>query len=445
VSESSGPMLDRARRFLLRDLWSWELQPRSITGAGLRLLQFAVMVSQGFVRDQLFLRASALTYMTVLSLIPILAIALAIVNALGVSENLAALAVNHFLAASDEARARIIEMVKNVNLSGLGTVGVAVLLLTTVLGLRHVEQTLNEIWGVYHSRSWLRRFTDYLAVIVVAPLFVGTALSLSTTLEAEPAVKYLLSYPLFAQLHELGLSYAPMMFFFVGFSLLYWFMPNTSVRVRSALLGGIVAAVLFPIAQHLYVALSVGVTRYSALFGGFAQIPILLVWIYISWSIVLFGAEVSYAHQNLARYRREVRGEPPGSAEREALGVRMAVEVARTFRDRAGPWTAEALADALDASVRTVRDVMQQLEQAGIVIPLAPDRADDAYQLGRPAEDVALAEVLLALRGTRDDSACDRAVGAAVEGVFAELDRSIEASVGRKTLADLLGEIPGRT
>jgi membrane protein len=173
------------------------------------------------------------------------------------------------------------------------------------------------------------------------------------------------------------------------------------VRFSSALVGGLLAAVGFTAAQHLYVNFSVGVARYNALFGSFAFLPLLLAWIYLSWAIVLMGCEVTYANQHLARYRREALDRDLSNAEREALGLRMALGIARAFRDRAPPPSAVEIADRLDIAIGTVGSLVDNLESAGIVSACLREGEDQRFQLGRPAEEISVADVIAAVRGRR--------------------------------------------
>ena len=298
---------ERAQTFLRDGLWRAEFEPRTWTARGVRLLQFGIMVGEGFVRDQLLLRASALTYFTVLSIVPLLAIVSAIATALGVTENVVAAIVKQFAAAAPEAGAQILEAVQKANIAGLGTLGGVTLLLTTVLGISNIERSLNHIWGVQQERPWARRLPDYLAVLIVAPLLLGAGLSMATTVKSQWIVQRLLEYQALELLFDLGLRHLPTFVLAGAFGFLYWFMPNTSVRPVAALLGGVFAALVVNSALGLYVGLSVGVTRANALYGTFAQLPLFFVWVYVFWAIVLFGAEIAVGYQNLELYVREVR------------------------------------------------------------------------------------------------------------------------------------------
>ena len=181
MQQGAGDWWARIWTFLSEGMWRAEFEPRTWTARGVALLQFVVMVGEGFVRDQLLLRASALTYFAVLSLVPLLAIVTSVLTALGVTEDVVTPIVDRFLAGTPEVGDKVLQFVKSANIGGLGTLGAATLFLTTILGISNIERALNDIWGVKQERPWSRRLPDYLAVLIVAPLLLGTALSLTTT------------------------------------------------------------------------------------------------------------------------------------------------------------------------------------------------------------------------------------------------------------------------
>ena len=441
---SPDQIWNRTRDFLREGLWMAELAPKPTRMSRLRgALQFAVMIGEGFVRDNLLLRATALSYFTVLSLIPLLAIAISIAGSVGFGGDFAGLIVRQVAVGNPEAQARILERISDINFAGLGTLGAASLLIFTVLGINAVERDLNAIWGVRQQRTWPRRFADYLAVLVIGPVLLAVALSLKTTFESQWLVQRLIEYRLFSVIYDLGLQQAPTVMLCVAFTFLYWFLPNTRVGFFAALLGGIVAGMLVVMAQTVYLNVMVNSARYNAVFGTMVALPLLFFWIYFFWAIVLFGAEIAFAYDNFAVYRREVRGRKASQAEREAVALRIALEVGRTFRDGAPAWSAEQLAEVLDAPVRTVRAVLAELERAAVVAPRAAGE-EGCFQLARPAETIPVTEVVGALRGSREKARGDREVSEPVEAVLGELDDAFEKGAAGRSLADLLAPLPAR-
>jgi membrane protein len=437
---SIGLWRQRALQFIQSDLWNAEamaqLGMRRVQG----LLQFCATVVESVLRDMIPLRASALTYYTVLAVVPLLAFALSIMQAVGASGGIVTMLVARLTRVSPEAGDWILSTVAQVNFAQLGTIGAAVLFLTTLLGLVSIERTFNQIWGVTRARSLDRRITDYLAVLVIAPLLLGVALSLTTSLQSQTVVSELLENSWFALLYDTGLHWAPVAFLGLGFAFLYWFVPNTRVRVSGALLGGMVAAALFTGLQHLYVRFNVGVTSNNAVYGGLAALPLFLAWVYVSWVIVLLGAEIAAALENVAKVRRARRGAEPTPAAREALGLAIAVRLARGFDSGAAPISTEQLSEDLRLSMRSAREILGDLERAGVATRAAPEDREDGFQLGRAADRVTVQDVLDALRGGRGGPLPADASGAALSRTLAEIDRCAAGAVADLTLQDLARE-----
>lgn len=385
------------------ELWARDPEASPLTRVLRASAQLVALTARGFQHDQLLLRASALTYVTALSIIPMLGVVIAILGVVGGDESIVNFAIEQLTTVAPEVRETVRGYATGLDLGSFGTVGGAIVFGTSIFALRHLETTLNDIWGVARSRSWPRRFSDYLAVMVVAPISIGIAVSLATTLQSEPIVAALLENPVFAKIYGLGLAQVPVFVLFLGFTFLYWFFPNTKVRIRAAALGGVVAAVLFSAARAIYVDFQVGAATYQAVFGALSAVPLILAWLYACWAVILLGAEVAFATQNLPRARREMRSGEASPAQREAIAVEIAVEIVRCFRSQATPPTAERLADALDEPVRLVRRLGTDLEQSGVIRGVLQREDDElAYVPSRPARDLTVGEVLRAVRGQFD-------------------------------------------
>lgn len=445
---SSSPTLAERwaaiERFFERELWYAD-PDESILHRGLRsTAQLVALTVRGFHADHLLLRASALTYVTALSVIPMLGVVIAIVGAVGGDETLVEFAIEQLTHVAPEVRETVREFAGKLDFASFGTVGGAVVFGTAIFALRHLEATLNDIWGVAASRSWARRFSDYLAVLVVAPVSTGVAVSLATTLQSGRLVGRLLEDPTFARLYGIGLQQVPVLVLFLGFTFLYWFFPNTQVRIRAAALGGLVAAVLFAAARTIYVDFQVGAATYETVFGALSAIPLILAWLYACWAVLLLGAEVAFAAQNLAFARREMRYGDAGVAEQEAIALEIAVTIARCFQARATPPAAENLADALDEPVRLVRRLCEGLEEAGLVLAVATeDGVDPGYVPAGPTDEISVGAVLRAARGDVYGSGEHAfARTAAVAGVMERLE-SAWGSVADETTLAMLCERPG--
>ena len=387
-----------ATRYFDREIWKPQKSPTWVERLGRKVLQVGVIVVQGIRGDQIALRASALTYFALLSLVPVLAIAFSLVEAFGVSEEIALYLVEYVTPGVPDVRDKITELLAQVDFKSLGTIGATILLATTIFGLSNIEHAFNTIWGVQQTRTMSRRFSDYLATLVVAPLLLAVGIGSGTAIQSVPWVQELLNTPGISHLYRIGLQQIPTFVVFVGFTFLYWFVPNTNVRLRSAAFGALFAAVIFRLTQKVYVDFSVGAAKADALYGVFATLSVFIAFLYLAWMIVLLGVEFSFAHQNLDTFRVARLGEDPDPGDREAIGVCVAAAVASEFHAGQGGRSAETMAADLDVPVRTVRNVLEDLCSAGIVSNRG-DPEEGLYQLGREASGILVADVLAALRG----------------------------------------------
>lgn len=372
--------------------------------------QLVALTVRGFETDRLLLRASALTYVTALSIIPMLGVVISIVGLVGGDETLVEFAIDQLTTVAPEVRETVRDYAMKLDFRSFGTIGGAVVFGTAIFALRHLEMTLNDIWGVTAARGWARRFSDYLAVMVVAPVSTGIAVSLATTLQSGQLVGRLLEDPTFAWIYGLGLQQVPVLVLFAGFTFLYWFFPNTQVRIGAAALGGLVAAILFAAARTAYVEFQIGAATYQTVFGALSAVPLILAWLYACWAVLLLGAEVAFATQNLAFARREMRNPDSTPAEREAVALDLAVAIGRRFREREEPPNAEQLADLLDEPIRRVRRICDDLESAGLIRTVRVDEDRDAeFVPAAPLRELTVGDVLRAVRGRVDPGSSENA------------------------------------
>ncbi|MCW8859757.1 MAG: YihY/virulence factor BrkB family protein, partial [Deltaproteobacteria bacterium] len=289
----------------------WEQNPAELTmlqRVFLRQVQTVALVLRDFVVNQCFLRASALTYYTMLSLVPLLALTFALLKAFGVQNLLQPLIVEKLNVGDGLVAETILSYINNTQVAQLGTFGLIFLIVAVVSLLTNVEKAFNHIWGVKAVRPLLRRFSDYLSVVLVAPVLIISAISMTSTLTNNNLVQKLVEMQLVGSLILLLFKVAPFLFMWLTFTGLYVFMSNTRVEWRAAFIGGVVGGTLWQFAQVGYVHFQVGVGRYNAIYGTMAALPIFMVWLYLSWVIVLFGLGVCYAKQNLRTSGRDLRG-----------------------------------------------------------------------------------------------------------------------------------------
>ena len=344
----------------------------------LRTLRAAVI---GFNNHNDTLWASALTYTLSLSLVPILAVGLSAVKGLVGTDAIKPVIERYLAINSPELTDKILQYVGNVNAATLGTVGGATLLVTVLLTLGTIERALNTIFNVPQERTWLRKFTDYLSITFTVPVLLAVAVPLKTGL-----TRNLPQFP--------GLGWiVAILPIWAGFSFLYLFFPNRRVRWDCAALGGLVAAILLEVGQWAYITFQVSAGRYQAIYGALAAVPILLTWIYVASTIVLAGAELAAAAQGTeAGFSLDYRS--PGFVRTAVLLMLFRTAERALSRDGAA-CTIESLASELGAPPAILRPILDQLENAGIIIEVVSDStaSRSGLFLARDSSELRLTEV----------------------------------------------------
>jgi len=291
-------LIDRSRNFLDHELWEMDATDkpwwrRALINQG----QILALVVRGFISDGCMLRASALTFTTLLSLVPLLALVFSVLKGFGVQNELEPLLLEQLAVGGGAAVTKIVEYINNTNVARLGSYGLIFLIVTVLTLLSNIEKSFNSVWGVVETRPMLRRFTDYFSVVTIGPLLVVVAISMTSTLKSQQLVITLIKYEYLGEVLLFMFEILPFMVMWLVFAGLYLFMPNVKVSPRAALIGGVFGGTLWQLSQWGYLNFQVGVARYNAIYGTMAALPILMVWIYLSWMIVLLGLEMTYARR----------------------------------------------------------------------------------------------------------------------------------------------------
>lgn len=399
--ERARRVIQRARAFWEREMWQLDRAEGMPPVLG-RLAVFAgraaYIVLDAFRQDRMRLRAATLTFVTLLSLVPFLAVAFSLFTAFGgleeVGERVKALVVDAIAVQQREVVNDYLDrFVGGANAGGLGAFGSITLFVTAVSTISNIETAFNDIWGVAEARGWLRRFQVYLPVVTLGPVLFGVAFSTVVAVEGSATVKSVLeAAPGLRVLLRLG----PVLLYTLTFGGLYLIVPNTRVRVVPALLGGAVAGVTWVLGQQVFTVYAARAISYSAIYGSFGAVPLTILWIYVSWTLVLLGATVSFAVQSARTYApdREV-----GSREQEHVASRLILEVARRFDAGEGPTSDQTLIDASAVPARLGRRLLARLVERGLLVRVVLQDEDYGFAPGRPLSSLSLADVVEALRG----------------------------------------------
>jgi len=392
----SGPV----RRYLTETLWQYDLDDLHVVRRlAIQSLRVLTIVVRDFSRDNCLLRASALTFATLLSVVPMLAFAFAVLKGMGLQNRLEPLLLEHLAIGSEAVVSRIIEYINNTNVGRLGTVGLGMLLLTVLALLSNIEKSLNFIWGVNETRTLLRRFADYFSVLAFGPLLIVVAVSVTATVQNLAFVVELRNSGLFGNLIGMAFKGLPYLAMWIAFSFLYLFMPNIRVKVVAAVIGGIFGGTLWQLVQLGYVHFQVGVARYNAIYGTMAVLPIFMVWLYFSWIIVLLGAELSATVHNLQSVSHKMRAGRRPVRRPDIVGLAVLLCVVRAFRNGQTPLPVSRVASRLDLLEGQVETVADELHSLGLLTRIEENATGAGFLPTRAPDRVTVQEVLSAMRG----------------------------------------------
>lgn len=373
-----------------------------------RLGRFLGRVGAAFLGDRCLLLASSLSYATVLSVVPFLALAFSVAKGLGLYQTQAVRDALLQLAAGREAVVdSVLTYVDRTNVQTLGVVGALFLLFTAVSLLETIEGTVNIIWNAPTRRGLLQKYAGFLALIIVCPMLVLAAVSLTGALQSQEFVQRLLDLRLLGGLFRAFLTVVPWLFIVTALFALYAFLPNAPVRLTSALVGAVSAGTLWQITQWLYIRYQFGAAGYNAVYGGFAQVPLLLVWLYVSWAIVLLGAEIAHAFQLRRTYAWELAAAGYSHSDRRKLAVLVLLHLTKSFQRQEIPTADEALARLFDAPLRLVDEILRLFAARRLVIRVEEGQDRETYMLARPPEQITLRDVVVCLDEQRDPAVTD--------------------------------------
>lgn len=486
LAEAWRSLVRDARRFFETELWDRDLA----TLPRMRQLLFAlcrvcVIVVKGFLGDNCGLQASALTYITLMTLVPMLAVMFSFSKGVGLqnrlietiglersemvetvdgqevrevvfrlasppedvvekpSRNGSKMSLESLPVPAQEVVVKILGYVENTRFGKLGLVSLLLIFWAVIKAVSRMEHTFNHIWGITKARPLLRKVCDYFFVLMLIPIAFLVATSATAMLESPAIADRLREWvgPLYV-LYEHLIRLSGFVLVGLAFSFLYLFMPNTKVKVFPALVAGFVTALLWFITQFLYIRMQVGLTKFNAIYGTFAALPFFLAWLYANWTLILFGAEVSFALQHHETFVLEGATSDVPVGARVALAIICVHEASRSFLLGEGPWSAAAYSRQHMVSARLVLEVCAVLVAKGILVSV--EERDGRFMPGRDIALLTPADVEEAFRGQEDRASRDlfrllptRLVPAFVEG-YGAFSAGLRETSFRELVSDCL-------
>jgi len=397
--------------FLKNDVWRIQIKNLSRSKALLiRQLRILVLSLRGVSEDNCHLRASALTVYSLLSVVPVFAMLFGIAKGFGFEKTLEK-ELFIWLEGNEEVVTRIINfshsLLENTKGGVMAGIGIILLFWSIIKVLGHIERSFNDLWGVKKGRSFGRKVTDYLSIMLICPvLFImSSTLTVLISGQIEIFVQKITILGVVAPAIFFMLKFLPYLAIWVLFTFMYIFMPNTKVDFKSGLLAGLIAGALFQIFQLAYINLQVGVTRYNAIYGSFAALPLFLIWLQYSWLIVLFGAEISFAYQNVDTFEFEPDCLRVSGSFKRLLALRIVHLLVKGFSGLDKSWDETRISQELGIPIRLVRLILYELVESGIVseIKVDVDKAA-AYQPALCTDMMTIKYVIDTLEGHGSDN-----------------------------------------
>lgn len=433
---------------IVRELWETDVREAS------RLHRWGVWISRMFYvmgrelyEGQLNLRAMSLVYTTLLSLVPILALSFSVAKGLGLHKELEPL-LYQFLqplgAKGKDIGDQIMGFVRAADAKLLGGLGVALLAFTAVSLIQKIEDGFNDIWRVRQSRNLVRRFAGYLGVLITGPALMVVGLGAAASLMSSKVMKRMADVGPVGAVVDVAGRLAPYALVFAAFLVAYLLIPNTKVRWRSAAFGAAIGAALWLATGIAFARMGASSTQYDAIYSGFAIVLLFIIWMYLCWFILLFGAQVAFYHQNprlMTRYSFQLQ---LGGRLREKLALSVMLMVGEHYLKQRPPWTLGALSDRLRVTGDALGTVVARLRDAGLLLGI--DEEEESYVPARDMSTIHLREIVAAVRdpGLREDhpehyvKTVER-----VDRLMDDVERAMAATLGERTLRDLVvGERP---
>lgn len=434
-------LIDKLKDRLEAVLWK---DPATLP-AWRRALMRPARILYAVVRDladgQINLRAMSLVYTTLLSLVPLLAITFSVLKGFGVQNQIEPLLLEAFAPLGDQAQevvGRIVEFVNNMQVGVLGSVGLGLLIFTVISLMQKIERALNDIWQVPQGRPFAERFSGYLSILMIGPVLVFSSLGLTASVGHSSVVQAIAEIQPFGYLIKVIGRIVPYMMIIIAFTLIYKLMPNTRVRWLSALVGGIIAGVLWETVGWAFATYVVKSSNYPAIYSAFATLLLFMIWLYMSWSILLVGAAVAFyrQHPEYIGARRAQFLLSVSTLERLALSC--AVTIAKRFYANDRPPTLNDLARRFEVPEKIVGGLLDVLQRCNYIV--GTNDEPSGYVPARPPETITVAEVLSTIRKDgRSDTFTAAALAAqpTVMHVVDTVETAARKILGGLTLKDL--------
>ena len=381
----------------------WQEDAGGLKGFLLKILRVLYLSIRGLIQNRSLIRASALAYLTGLAIIPIMALLFTILKSLGIQRLLADPLLEYLAPGSKEFALQILHYIESTQVASLGVFGIVALLADLIMLMTNVERAFNDTWQVGRTRPWRRKLSDYLSIFLIFPLLLAVSISITTNILSHPYISPLLAKVVPEALLATTSGIFSLFLFWLAFTFIYLVMPNTRVSFLSALIGGLVGAILWESAQMLMAWMHAKASYYNAIYGVVYHLLFFTLWLYWSWLIVLFGNEVAYTRQNVKQLTDQLR-RPPAVRDPvdEYIALAALVAISDRFLRRELPLSLEDLSQILGSGDLLASRVLSALKDLELVLEVSSTPVvSPRYVPSMPLDQVTVGHVLKMLRQAR--------------------------------------------
>jgi membrane protein len=420
-------------------VWGHALQEKGLPGEmASQILRYLYALIRDILAGQLTLRAMSLVYTTLLSVVPLIAMSFSVLKGLGVHNDLKPLLYQALAPLGEQGRVitdEVINLVDNVRGGLLGSVSLAFFIYTSFSMVQKVEESFNFVWHVGQPRSIARRISEYLVVMLVGPVVVVIALGMIASIRNAGVVQMILDNDALGPMFVAAGSVMPYLLVAAVFTFLYMFMPNTKVTFRSALIGGLIGGCMWAGIGVIFTTFVLYATQRQLIYSGFAVAITTLLWLYLSWLVLLLGSQLAFYHQRPAFLRIGRREPSLSNAMRECLALNIMYLVGRAFRNKDRSITLEGMCTQLKVPSIALSPIVRSLENDGLLIVTEKEE----LLPGRETSRISLADILDVVRQRGDTGSYrDPSWSADIKAIGEQLDSAVREVAGSQTLTDML-------
>ena len=407
-------------------------------GATLRWLRYPIALVRDWLGGEINVRAMSLAYTTLLSLVPLMVFSFAILKGLGARGDLKYI-LNEFFrplgGAATQLTDSVLQFVVNMRGELLGSIGLAFLVYTVLTTIQKVEASFNFVWRVERPRSFGRRFTEYLSVMILGPILLAVAIGLLGSAEHSPFAQRLHDVAPLTGILSIFRQAVPYAIVTVVFTFMYSFIPNTRVQFRAALIGGVTAGIIWALVGKVFTTVIVYSSQLVAVYTGFAIVLTTLIWVYLSWLILLIGAQLAFYVQFPQYLRHGQETIELTGRDREQIGLSIMYLIGRNYGGGGSHWSAAQLAAKLDVPSIALAPVLARLERGGLIVATEKER----FVPARDPEGILLADILEAVRTLQTGRlAIEVHCMANSAAVMREVETAMRDRLGSRSLKDLI-------